>query len=406
MSLDLTSFDSALKSYYTDDRVENMTYMENPFFALVPKMENFGGKNLPIPLIYGNPQGRSRTFATAQTRGAATSSKLEDYVLTRVKDYSIATIDNETLEASKGDKAAFLEAATTEIDGAIRELTNSVALNQYGEGYGDRGTIGAIASDVLTLTSPGDITNFEVGMIMKAAASNTAALRAGSSEIVAVDRSAGTVELASVAAITGLAVSDLLYVDGDRAAGASPAKTMISGLGAWIPGTAPGGSDNFFGVNRSVDVTRLAGYRLAVGSLPIEEALIAGEALVGRGGFSIDHYFISHDRFKDLKTALGTKVQYVDMQANAKVSFRGVTVDGTKNTIRVLPDRNCPDNKGYGVKLSMFKMYSLGKCVRVIDTDGLQMLRQASADGVECRYGFYGNLGCRGPGYAVALDFS
>ncbi len=406
MSLDLTSFDAALKSYYTDDRVQNMTYMENPFYALINKFEQFGGKNLPIPLIYGNPQGRSRTFATAQTRGAATSSKLEDYVLTRSKDYSIATIDNETLEASKGDKAAFLEAATTEIDGAIRELTNSVALGLYGSGYGDRGTIAGIASDTLTLTSPGDITNFEVGMIMVAAASNTAALRTGSSEIVAVDRSNGTLELASVAAITGLAVSDLLYVDGDRAAGASPAKTMISGLQAWLPGTAPTTGDNFFGVDRSVDVTRLAGYRLAVGSLPIEEALIAGEALVGRGGFSIDHYFISHDRFADLKKALGSKVQYVDMQANAKVSFRGVTVDGTKNTIRVLPDRNCPDNLGFGIKMGMFKCYSLGKAVRVIDTDGLQMLRQASADGVEVRYGFYGNMGCRGPGYGVRLDFS
>jgi hypothetical protein len=406
MSLDLTSFDSALKSYYTDDRVQNMTYMENPLFALLPKMEQFGGKNLPIPLIYGNPQGRSRTFSNAQTRGAATSSKLEDFVLTRVKDYSIATIDNETLEASKGDKSAFLEAATTEIDGAIRELTNSVALNQYGSGFGDRGVISAINTNEITLTSPGDITNFEVGMIVEAAASNTAAMRTGSTEVTAVDRSNGTFTLASAAAITGLAVGDLFYVQGDRNTGASPAKSMISGLQAWVPQTAPTGGDNFFGVDRSVDVTRLAGYRLAVGSLPIEEALIAGEALVGRGGFSIDHYFISHDRFADLKKALGSKVQYVDMQATAKVSFRGVTVDGTKNTIRVLPDRNCPDNKGYGIKLGMFKMYSLGKCVRVIDTDGLQMLRQASADGVECRYGFYGNMACRGPGYAVALDFS
>lgn len=53
--LDMTSFQSALKQYYTNDRVENMTYQDNPLLALIPKMESFGGKNLPIPIIYGNP---------------------------------------------------------------------------------------------------------------------------------------------------------------------------------------------------------------------------------------------------------------------------------------------------------------------------------------------------------------
>jgi hypothetical protein len=82
MALDLTSFDAALKQHYTDDRVEDMVYKRNPFMALVTKYENFGGRNLPIPIIYGNPQGRSKTFSNAKTRGALTSSKITDFVLT------------------------------------------------------------------------------------------------------------------------------------------------------------------------------------------------------------------------------------------------------------------------------------------------------------------------------------
>ena len=66
MGLDLTSFAPALKSYYTRDKVENMVYKDNPFLAMVPKMEDFFGANLPIPIIYGNPTGRSAAFATAQ----------------------------------------------------------------------------------------------------------------------------------------------------------------------------------------------------------------------------------------------------------------------------------------------------------------------------------------------------
>ena len=77
-------------------------------------MQDFGGKNLPIPIIFGNPQNRSATFSTAVA--GTTNSQLKDFVLTRNKDYSIASIDNETLESSKGNSNAFLEAATVEIN--------------------------------------------------------------------------------------------------------------------------------------------------------------------------------------------------------------------------------------------------------------------------------------------------
>jgi hypothetical protein len=56
-----------------------------------------------------NPQGRSVNFANAQAN--KTNTKIKDFVLTRVKDYALASIDNETLEASKGNANAFLEAA-------------------------------------------------------------------------------------------------------------------------------------------------------------------------------------------------------------------------------------------------------------------------------------------------------
>jgi len=57
--LDMSSFDAALKSLYTDEKIFNMVYSDNPLLALMPKMTNFEGKNLPIPIIYGNPQLRS-----------------------------------------------------------------------------------------------------------------------------------------------------------------------------------------------------------------------------------------------------------------------------------------------------------------------------------------------------------
>lgn len=105
----------------------------------------------------------------------------------------------------------------------------------------------------------------------------------------------------------------------------------------------------------------------------------------------------------DLKKALGTKVQYVNLQANARVSFTGVMVDGDKGPITVLGDFNCPYDHIYGLAMEYWKLYSIGKAVRPVPSDGLDMLRQDSADGVEVRYGFYGNVGCRAPGSNIVI---
>lgn len=202
---------------------------------------------------------------------------------------------------------------------------------------------------------------------------------------------------ANISTLSGVTAGDYIFVKGDREDSATPARTKISGLQAWIPYTAPD-STTFFGVDRTSDITRLSGLRDDFSTMPIEEALIEAESLVNREGGALDHIFINHKQMKTLKKGLGTKVQYVDMVANPRISFRGVQLDGDYGTINVLADRNCPVGYGFGLELALWKLYSLGKAVRVLNADGLQWLRQTSDDGVELRYGFYGNIGCRGPG--------
>ena len=383
MSLDMTSFDAALKQHYTDDTVLNLVYKDNPLLALMPKYETFGGKNLPIPLIYGNPQGRSKTFTNAQTQGAATNSLIHDFVLTRVKDYSIATIDNETLEASKGNANAFMEAATTEIDGAINALTRSVAIGMYRDSSAYIGQVSATpASQVIVMKSSGDITNIEVNQVVefwtaKSGGSETNIDTANSQTTVsAVDRSAGTFTL-DVTQDGGndIGADDYIFVEGDRGLG-------ISGLEGWVPAAAPGATA-FFGVDRSTDTQRLGGVRYDGSSDPIEEALIEGASRAAREGAKIDHAFLSYAKYAELEKALGSKVQYVDLKMTAEIAFRGVMINGPRGPIKVIPDQNCPDDVCFMLQLSTWKLYSLGKAVRVIDTDGLSMLRQASADGAE-----------------------
>jgi hypothetical protein len=414
MALDMTSFDAALKEHYNDQRVINMVYKNNPLLALIPKFEDFGGRNYRLPLIYGNPQGRSASFARAQTRGGLTASKIEDFVLTRVKNYSIATIDNETLEASKGNANAFMEAATIEIDGAINSISRDFAIDMYRSGFGDKGVIGSISSATIVLATVDDVTNFEVGQeLVLSTTQGSAVLRAlGTSTngliITGVNRSTGVLTFGynvtdSTNGIPTAAAGDYIFVRGDREDSATPSRLKISGMESWVPSSTPA-SAAFFSVDRTLDPTRLAGQRFDGTALPIEEALIDGATLAAREGGHPDHCFMNYSKYASLEKALGSKVQYIDLKVDAQVMFRSIIIQGPNGPIKIIPDQNCPAGRAFMLQLDTWKVYSLGKMVRVLDTDGLQMLRQSSADGVEVRYGGYLQIGCNAPGFNVNVQ--
>lgn len=402
MALDLSSFDAALKQHYTADRVENMTYEDNPLLALMPKMTDFGGKNLPIPIIYGDPQGVSSTFTTAQAN--QTSSQLKDFVLTRVKAYSIASIDNETLKASVGNANAFMEAATTEIDGAIHSSARMLAVQMYRSGSGSIGqNQSAATGTAIQLVNPEDVTNFEVGQqLVFSATDGSGTVKSGRSQVVGVDRDLGTLTvnpaLTAIAGGAGVAANDYIFVEGNYALG-------ISGLQAWLPNAAPSNTP-FFSVDRTSDVTRLAGVRYDGSALPIEEALISAASRVAREGGKPDMAFMSYSKFADLEKALGSKVQYIDLKANADIGFRGMQINGPRGLIKIVPDQNCPSDRCFMLQMNVWKLYSLGKAPQIIDTDGLKMLRASDADSVTVRVGYYAQVGCRGPGWNVNLKLS
>lgn len=403
-NLDLNSFDNALKEHYTKDRVENMVYMDNALLALVAKMEDAGGRGVPIPIIFGNSQNRSADIV--QALAGTTTSLVEQFFLTRVKDYSVASLDNETMKASKGDANAFLDATTFVIDGALNVLTRSLAVKMYRDGFGSIGQVNAtVTGTTLTLLNPNDIVNFEKGQVLQfSASSGSDALRdAGDTVTVsAVNRSDGSMTVGTLSGIAGLVSGDYIFLKGDRQDSATPSRVVVAGLEAWCPATAPSAT-LFFTVDRTSDLTRLGGLRLNVTTMPIEEMLIEGASLVAREGGKIDHYLMSYATFSALEKALGAKVQYVDVKMNAEIGFRGIMINGPRGPIKVIPDQNCPSNRVFGIKLSSWKLYSLGKAVGIIEDGAGSWLRQSAADANEVRCGFYGNLGCNAPGHNICL---
>jgi len=415
---------AALKELYTgDDYMKDLVYKKNPFLALVPKDESpsgFAGKYIPVPLIYGTPQGRSATFSNAQNN--QTAPALASFFVYRVSNYQIATITNELLEATKDNAGAFIDEAKLVMDTAFRNISNDLALDLYSDGSGARGQISAISSGVITLSDASSVVNFEVGMALVSysvsGSTYTQSTSAASGYVIAVNRYAGTITVSATAGGSAGTPTNwstsfpMLGVEGDVAFGALSATTSfkkVSGLGAWFPQTAPGSLDSFWGVNRSVDSRMYGVIAQNTSNETIEEALIDAASLVAREGGQPDMCFMNFASYAALEKSLGSKVQYVDVRHDeADIAFAGLKIHAPYGPITVIPDRNCPSRTAYLLQMDTLKFRSLGKAPHILTygLEGLEGLRVGNADALEIRIGYYGNLVCNAPVWNCVVPLS
>jgi hypothetical protein len=406
----VTTLDSDLKAIYKPQNYRLSTYEKRPMFALIPKDETFGGKNMPLVNRYGNPQGVSAAFSTAQ--GNYTSMKLGGFTLTRVTEYSVSGIDGEAIEASESDKYAFFEALTAQIDSSMDSLMDTIESYIPRSGDGAIGIVSSgstVSSGTITLSDAADAHNFEVGMTLVEASSATAALGTGTEVLKGINRATGDLLSTSTTwatVLSSLATGHYLFRQGDAYNNVS--NKVLSGFSGWIPSTAPvAGTDSWFGQDRSYD-SRLYGnyYDGSAGS--IEEALINGQSYGSQVGGKIDTYFINHTKFRRFKMELGTKEWFAKNAQTpdgetAEVNFQAIRIQGDDGPIGVVAANKCQGTKAWGLQMDTWLLATLGAAPKLLDYDGLTILRQSSADGYEVRVGIRGQIGCKKPGSNVQV---
>lgn len=376
-----------------------------------------------VPLEYGNPQGRSHTFANAQNQQTAT--QLSSFFVYVIQDYQLVTITNLLMEQTKTSAGAFVDAAKLQMDGGFRNITNNIAFELFGSGTATRGSSsaastqnGTVASGtVLPLTNSQQIVAFEVGQLLVASATDGGAPSTDTVLVTGVDRANGIVTgTASAGSLSGnWAIGSgiaFLSVSGDLpSTGASNTGSFLalSGLAAWVPTATPSSTDNFWGVNRSADPTRLAGLRYNAQSQTIEEGMTNALAFLNREGGKPDIAIMDFASYAALVNALGAKVQYVEVNHDeVEVAFEGITFQSAYGRVTVLADRSCPPQTCYLLTMSTWKLRSLGKVPHILTygMEGLEGLRVGTADALEIRIGYYGNLICSAPGMNCVVQLS
>lgn len=405
-----------LKELYDGQKVGWLTYKDNPTLAMLKKETKFAGKYYPNTVVYSLSQGSSATFSNAY--GNQSSANVAEFLVTRVADFSLASIDGQLLAAAQTDPGAFMDGAELMIDAAFQNETNRIASAIFRNGAGTIGQIASVANVsgnnyLVTLANPDDAVQFENNQVLQAIQNQDGSGTAPTdlATVTAVQRNAGTFNVTSATNIASdWPATYWLAVQGDlptltnnnfQPTGSSTTNKLlkIAGFAAWLPMAAPTAGDSFFGVDRSVDVQRLAGVFFDGSALSLEEALLQGTGRIALNGGRVDTGICSYSTYTALITSLGSKVQYID-QKIGEIGFRGVQVNGANTVMSVFPDRNCPDGVIYALEMDTWVLRSQNEAPHILKyMDEIEILRVPGVDSAELRIGFYGNLYCKLPGH-------
>lgn len=418
--IDITAVGDALKVKYNPARVAFVGYDNNPFYGMVPKTTDFTGRNYVIAVHHTAGAGVGPNITLAQVRG---SHENDAFVLTRVNKYGTNLISGDVWKAARDNPSSMFNAYTKAWDAPIYSMTRDVCLELYGAGTGVRGsfttTNGGAQNDLggatgtlttITLDNADEIVHFERNWeydIRATTEGGGASVAGADKTITAVDRRAGTV---TFGAATGTLAADTTYYifrDGYYTAAGTANKLALMGLQGWLPEEVT--STAFFGVDRTADTTRLGGlFHNGSGSTVTEAVLDAGK-LAYREGARPDYLFVNPEQMTELQKELQGKSFYEPTEARSQygfVAYKGFKINAASGSVTVLSDPNCPVNRGFMLTMNTWKLATMGPAIGALDLDGLAVLRAASEDAYEMRFGLYGNLGCESPGENVHIKFA
>jgi len=369
----------------------------NPWFKRITKNTNFTGDNYVFAVGTTTPQGQGHEFAEAQANKSPTN--YSRFTVTTTKDYITGSLSSEAILAAKDEEGA-LERATKEMDNAFITAYRRVARELDRDGGGSIGRIASINTNDFTLTNLGDNINFDIGQSVRFATTSgtTGSLTAGAARLVtAVNRRTGTVTLNGTVVGGGGAVNSYVFIAGDFGRG-------LRGHTAWVPYVDPVAGDNFFGLDRSTDVTRLAGWRYQGLGAPIEETLIdAAAQLVAQGAMPDLIRMNPLDGASLAKAQSGRVITNRDVGSKAEgkiaLGFSDyVFVTPTAGAMELIFDVNCPQGEFRMVRADSWSFKTRGEGPKLLTfNDGDIFYPNPSSDDAEFRIGWFGQVVCESP---------
>jgi hypothetical protein len=409
------SYDSALTAYkrYYEGGFNRLVHdqFKNTLFARITKNTKLVGDPYVVGILLDSAPGVGATRALAQG-GATSTLQTRNWVITP-GEYKASTYVSEREIKLGKDSGSFANLQKEKLDEINRQFMMAACQLVWADAGRSIG-VGAFSAGVLTLTNRNDVLNFSLNQELQGSASDGTSSGhtafAGIGYVIAINRSAGTVTVSATkggAAGTPTSWTGTMYVfrNGDFGGTATPNNVLGGGgIRGWLPSTAPTGGDSWNGVDRSVDVTKLAGFYQSNTDLAGKSDVdrwkqVATDFMMRGTGASLDtcEGWTNPASFLKLANELEATGQRAVVGTSQGQGLNQISLTTGAGTLKINSDPYAP-NEGFILDMSTIELVSAGPAPSVVNADGNVLFRSTTSDDFEHRLSAYWLLAVKRPG--------
>ncbi len=361
-----------VRELWPDENLMEEVIEEEPVLGLCKKETDWGYGVVHHPLGWGGNQGIGRTFADAK-RLKSTASEAEFQIATR-EMFAVLSLEGKllrTFEYTK-KKALLVDPVKREGELTIDRMRRRFSKTIHGDGIGVIGRItstSTVSSNTITLTDANDLKNFEPDTALQASNSNATGLVLKSSGAEARVYSVGTedsptvtLNVAWTAVIPQINANDYLFGSG------TADNDYFYGLGAFLPNHS-GTPGTFLTCDRNRNPGFLAGRTMSGANMSCYQRIYKAARKLVDAGEKPTHYIMSTRNFEKLLFEFDNKLQLQKVPAadigkyKMGVEYTGVTIQGPRGPITVLPSHWMPDDVERCGRIDTLVMGSIGPLV-------------------------------------------
>ena len=120
---------------------------------------------------------------------------------------------------------------------------------------------------------------------------------------------------------------------------------------------------------------------------------------------------VNYDKWNELANYLGSDKVVTQGtawapagQPKADVGFEGFKFHGPSSVVEVYADRHCQANTGWLLQKDTWTLHSVGGMPQMLNEDSQSILREATDDAYEGRWGAYYQMYTNAPGYNCRIS--
>jgi hypothetical protein len=384
---------SALFKYLYGKKSYAIFNTATPLLSRIKKFYDFGGKSLVLDNVLGFGGG-----VGSGTLPETSVFQQENATLTRKKMYARILLDREAMIASKGEKGAF-EAVTKRsvrkgLESFNRNLSRALFALENGKLFeGDNATpVTGAGTSGSPYVVRGLASTWVKGFMEKNDKANvgteTTVLTISDINFSTRDVSLVGTSATLAAAVAGTsATSAKIYMQGSKD---NDIQSIVA-VSKLTSGTSPYGLSF---ADRRWQSAQVDADGAGVSTDLINQIVSDVEF---NSGESPDMIVTSYKQKRKIKNLLGDKLRFCTvsprdpMFKKAGISFQAIEINTDNGAIPLVSDRMCPDDTLMALNTDNIELH-MAEPPKWFDEDGTVLLRSASADSYESRYGFYGDL--------------